>query len=100
MDDLPQEPRNLRFLRYLVTGLTATMILGVAAIVVMLFLRLNDKGPALPDRVSLPQGMTAAAVTMGEGWYAVVADDQTGGQRILIFDAESGALRQTVEIEN
>ncbi len=48
----------------------------------------------LPDQVTLPEGVRADAVTMGQGWYAIVTDDD----RILIFDRASGELRQSVEI--
>lgn len=100
MDDthLPDErrdPPDIRFLKRLVTVLTATMILGVLAIVVLLVIRLNAvPGPALPAPVRLPEGVRATAVTAGEGWYAVVTDDG----RILIYGTE-GALRQEVEVD-
>jgi hypothetical protein len=97
MPDAPPEPRNLRFLRLLVTVLTAVMILGIAAIVGLLTLRLSTPPrPVLPDNVALPDGVRANAVTFGAGWYAVVTDDD----RILIFDNASGALRQSVPIGN
>lgn len=91
-----QDRRNLRFLRVLVTVLTATMILGVLTVVVLLVIRLQ--GPAalpLPDRIVLPEGAQASAFTQGPGWFAVVTEDS----RILIFDGESGALRQEIPVE-
>jgi hypothetical protein len=95
----PREPSNLRFLRRLVTVLTAVMIAGVSAIVILLFMRLQSETPAprlpaLPDRITLPQDARPLAVTAGPGWYAVV----TEAGRILVYDAASGTLRQTVEI--
>ena len=56
--------------------------------------------PALCDvgasaTITLPDGTTPTAVTFGKGWIAVVTDDN----RILILDAESSALRQTIMIE-
>ncbi len=100
MDDLPPEPAHLRFLRRLVTVLTATMILGIIAIVALLIIRFTGEtpaqsGPVLPDRITLPHGETATAVTAGPGWYAVVTD----AQEILVFDRESGELRQRVPID-
>lgn len=96
MDDTPSpEPANLRFLRRLVTVLTAVMILGIAAVVGLLVLRLSTPPrPMLPETVALPDGVRAEAVTFGAGWYAVVTDADT----ILIFDSATGALRQSVEI--
>jgi hypothetical protein len=97
--ELNSEPQNLRFLRILVTVLTATMILGIATIVVLLFIRFSGETPAqsavtLPDQIELPDGVAARAVTFGDGWYAVVTD----GNNILIFDQATGELRQSVEI--
>jgi len=42
----------------------------------------------------LPEGVRANAVTMGADWFAVVTEDD----RILIFDRDSGEIRQTVQI--
>ncbi len=98
----PEEPANLKFLRRLVTTLTGTMIVGVVVIIGLLVMRFNGKpapvstGPELPASITLPQGAQATAFTMGKGWYAVVTD----GDTILIFDADSGELRQTIRIEN
>lgn len=96
MDDAPSpEPANLRFLRLLVTVLTTVMILGIAAVVGLLILRLSTPPrPTLPEAVTLPDGVRANAVTFGAGWYAVVTDADT----ILIFDSASGKLRQSVTI--
>ncbi|OSP56834.1 DUF6476 family protein [Pseudoruegeria sp. SK021] len=90
-----QEPANLRFLRRLITGLTATMIIGIATIVVLLVLRLSGAEPVpLPTEITLPEGQTATAVTYGPDWYAVV----TQSAQILIFDRNTGALRQQIQI--
>ena len=96
MDDDPQPelPANLRFLRGLVTVLTAVMILGVITIVSLLVIRLSDRPAPLPDQIALPDGATATAFTQARDWYAVVTEDD----RILIFDRESGALRQEIAI--
>lgn len=98
MDETPAplpEPANLRFLRLLVTVLAGVMILGIAAVVGLLALRLSvPPRPTLPDQVQLPEGVRAEAVTFGAGWYAVVTDADT----ILIFDSATGALRQSVAI--
>ncbi len=85
---------HLRFLKWLVTVLTATMILGVLTIVVLLVIRLQTPAVALPGEIVLPDGAVATAFTQGEGWFAVVTSDD----RILIFDRAGGALIQEVAI--
>jgi hypothetical protein len=95
MDDpKPVEPANLRFLRRLVTTLTATMIVGLLVIIALLVIRFSSRGVALPDQITLPAGVSASAFTKGDGWYAVVSD----ANQILIFDQTSGKLRQTIDI--
>ena len=90
------EPANLRFLRILVTTLTAVMICGLLVIVGLLVIRFSsERGPSLPEQVSLPAGTTALAITAAQDWYAVVTDDN----RILVFSQQTGELRQTLEIE-
>ncbi len=72
------------------------MILGFIIIVVLFVIRFSDAmGPTLPDVITLPDGTTPTAFTRGAGWYAVVTSDD----QILIFDLESGDLRQTLQVE-
>lgn len=86
----------MKYLRILVTVLTATMILGFIVIVVLFVIRFSDAfGPKLPDVITLPDGTTPTAFTKGADWYAVVTSDD----RILIFDLDSGELRQTLQVE-
>jgi hypothetical protein len=99
MDDPTEvvEPANLRFLRRLVTVLTAVMICGLVVIIGLFVTRLGTATAplALPDAITLPEGARAQAFTQGVDWYAVVtADDQ-----ILIYSRVTGELRQTIEIE-
>lgn len=100
MQDAPlteddKDPLNLRVLRILVTVLTVVMIVGLITVVITFVTRFpGGDGVALPDQVTLPEGVRASAVTMGADWYAVVTDED----RILIFDRASGELRQSVEI--
>ena len=90
------EPAQLKFLRRLVTTLTAVMIFGLITIIALIVIRMmTPAGPPLPDVVTMPDGARATAFTRGPDWYAVVTDDD----RIVIFDAESGAVRQVVQIE-
>lgn len=94
-NDLP-EPASLKFLRLLVTVLTGVMIVGMV-VLVALFLSRYSSSPSVsvPDTLQLPDGVQATAITFGPGWTAIVTDDNT----ILIYDADSGSLRQTVTIE-
>lgn len=94
-DEEVAEPANLRFLRRLVTVLTATMIGGVLLIVVLIVIRFHDVPPELPGRISLPDGAEALAFTQGPDWFAVVTTDDV----ILIFDRVTGELRQTISID-
>jgi hypothetical protein len=93
-------PGDLRFLRRLVLALTAVMIGGIVAIVALLVIRLGGAGaagqamPELPAGIALPEGAEARAVTFGTGWVAVVTSDD----RILVFDARDGRLRQELRI--
>ena len=97
-DPLPEpeapEPANLRFLRRLVTLLTAVMICGVLVVIGLLVTRLGRNTPPLPAEITLPNGAQARAFTQGPDWYAVVTSDD----QILIYDRLTGALRQTVQI--
>jgi hypothetical protein len=93
--ELTPEPTNLRFLRRLVTVLTATMIGGLFIIIALFVIRFSDRPAPLPDEITLPDGATASAFTQGDGWYAVVTQQNT----ILIFDRGSGALRQSIDIK-
>jgi hypothetical protein len=98
-DDFPEPPR-LRRLRRLVTLLTATLIVGVIATVGLLVIRLSAlaPAPALPPEIALPAGEQARAVTLGEGWLAVVTVDGAGRERIRLLDAATGAERAVTEI--
>jgi hypothetical protein len=100
-DDFPEPPR-LRRLRRLVTLLTATLIVGVIAIVVLLVIRLSaltePAMPSLPPEIALPPGESARAVTLGDGWLAVVTVDADGRERIRLLDRATGAERTVVEI--
>ncbi|KIC16147.1 MULTISPECIES: DUF6476 family protein [unclassified Leisingera] len=92
--EIQTEPPQIRFLRRLVTTLTVVMIGGLVVIISLLVIRLQDTDAPLPAEITLPEGVEAEAVTLGRDWIAVVSQDN----RILIFDRESGALRQEVQI--
>ena len=97
MDDTPEmaPDAGLTFLKWLVTGLTATMLLGLIVLITLFVTRFpTSTAVPLPDSIALPDGATATAFTRGPDWVAVV----TGDDRILIYDAETMALRQSVAI--
>lgn len=92
----PVDAGTVKYLRILVTTLSATMILGFIIIVVLFVIRFSEvMAPPLPETITLPDGTTPAAFTKGPDWYAVVTSDD----RILIFDLKSGALRQTIQVD-
>jgi hypothetical protein len=87
---------TVKYLRVLVSVLTVTMILGFIVIVALFVIRFSgNEAVALPEAITLPDGARATAFTQGADWFAVVTDDD----RILIYDRQSGALRQTITIE-
>jgi hypothetical protein len=88
-------PPQLIFLKRLVTALGVVMIAGFLVLIAALVIRLNADPLPLPDRISLPEGVTATAFTQGTDWFAVVTSDN----RILIYDRTTSALRQEVAIE-
>lgn len=71
------------------------MIAGFIVLIAFLVTRFPTGSDPLPfpDSIALPENATATAITRGDGWVAVVTDDQ----RILVY-GDDGALRQTVEI--
>lgn len=89
------EPANLRFLRRLVTVLTATMIGGVILIIALIVMRFNAPPPDLPQTITLPGGAKAISFTQGPDWYAVVTD----ADEILIYDRITGQLRQSITVD-
>ena len=98
-EEAPEPPR-LRQLRLMVLALTATLIAGVIAIVALLVIRLSalPSAPSLPPEVALPAGESARAVTLGDGWLAVVTVDAAGRERIRVLDRATGAERAVTEI--
>ena len=96
MDDIPQpvDAKTLKFLRLLVTVLTATMILGLLVIIALFVIKFSETRPPLPDRIVLPAGTRAVAFTQSDTWYAVVTQDN----RILIYSPTTGTLLQEIEV--
>ena len=72
------------------------MIGGVITVVWLLVTRMPQAFqavPTLPEAIEMPQGTKAQAVTFGEGWFAVVTEDD----RILIF-SKAGQVLQDIAI--
>ena len=101
MQDAPApdgQDATLRFLRILVTSLTVTMIAGLITVVAVFVIRFpsdNDGTLIVPDKITLPAGEQASAVTQGKGWVAIV----TESGNILVFDGRTGALRDTFTVK-
>lgn len=88
-------PPQLIYLKRLVTALAVVMIAGFLVLIGSLVIRLNADPLPLPERITLPEGVTATAFTQGADWFAVVTSDN----RILIYDRTTSALRQEVAID-
>ncbi|UWQ17860.1 DUF6476 family protein [Jannaschia sp. M317] len=92
MDEVP-EPTNLRFLRILVTVLTAVMIVGLLTVVTLLVTRLRAPAPVAAEALALPDGIQVHAVTQTPTrWLVTTTDD-----RLLIF-APDGTLQREVPL--
>jgi hypothetical protein len=91
-------PRDLRFLKTLVTVLTVAMIAGVITITALLVIRLNagDGETVLvdPGMFPLPQGVGVVGFSVVEGLTVIVGDDRV----IRVFDSEGRDLVQEIEL--
>ncbi len=71
------------------------MIAGFITIVALFVMRFSDmQSVEVPDEITLPDGARASAFTRGEGWFAIVTDDD----EILIYNRVTGNLRQRIKI--
>ncbi|MBI1219660.1 MAG: hypothetical protein GC186_14055 [Rhodobacteraceae bacterium] len=98
-EDLIRLDPTVRFLKWLVTALTITMIAGLITIVAVFVIRFptdDDQIPAIPAKITLPAGETPSAVTMGKGWVAIVTDSG----KILIFDGRTGVLKHSYALND
>ncbi|KPN62223.1 hypothetical protein SAMN04488527_10542 [Aliiroseovarius crassostreae] len=103
MDNTPQDEittdtpidGTVRFLKILVTTLTATTIIGLIVLITVIVMRVQEIPTIpLPDLIPLPDGAQAVSFTQAGDWYAVITD----ANQILIFDRASGDLRQTIQV--
>ncbi len=90
---------GLTLMRRLVTSLLVVMILGFLLLIGLLVTRFPSMNTPVsfdfPENITLPDGAQAQNFTRGADWIAIV----TTNDEILIFDATTGDLRQTVVIE-
>lgn len=70
------------------------MIVGFIVLIALFVIRFQERQPPLPDEITLPDGAKASAFTKGDGWYAVVTQDQ----RILIFSADTGEIINDIKV--
>ncbi|MDA9998887.1 DUF6476 family protein [Planktomarina temperata] len=82
----PTEPANLRFLRRLVTTLTATMIVGLLAIFTVLVIRLQSPVAIFPEIIALPEGTQVLSVSRTANELIVI--DQNRKIYLLSLDGE------------
>jgi hypothetical protein len=96
----PKAIAGLTLMRRLVTSLLVVMILGFLLLIGLLVTRFPTLNAPisydLPENITLPAGISAQSFTRGPDWVGIV----TVAGEILIFDATSGALRQTMQIQS
>jgi len=91
-----QDAALVRYLKWLVTALSVTMIAGFIVLVTVVVMRFNQGkgGLAFPDSIALPDGVTAQSLTRGPDYLLVVG---TQG-RVFVFSPDGQDLRQEIEI--
>lgn len=114
MSEIPPDapdarPPEVRFLKILVTVLTATMIAGLVTIIALLVIRLPGGGGTgaapgvtyrLPPTLALPEGVRPAAVSFTATGQIVIlteTDDPARPGTVLLYGAD-GALRGQAEL--
>ncbi|WP_156945905.1 DUF6476 family protein [Roseicyclus elongatus] len=95
MDEAPKDqaglPRDLRFLKTLVTVLTGVMIAGVITITALLVIRLNDTAEApiltvAPGEYAVPEGVGVTGFQLVGRHVVIIGDDNV----IRVFERDSG----------
>jgi len=97
-DDATALPRDLRFLKTLVTVLTVVMIAGVITITTLLVIRLNAGAAPVfvaPGEFALPEGVGIVGFSVVEGQTVIVADDGV----IRVFDSDSRNPVQEITLQ-
>ena len=87
---------TVRFLKILVTTLTATTIVGLIILISVIVMRVQQAATVpLPDQIALPAGTKATAITRGTDWLGVVTEDN----RILIYDLDGTTLLREIDVK-
>ena len=91
-----QDAALVRYLKWLVTALSVTMIAGFIVLVTVVVMRFNQGagGPAFPGSIALPEGVIAEAVTRGPDYLLVVGTEG----RVFVFSPDGQELRQEIDI--
>jgi hypothetical protein len=98
--DMPQ----FRTMRRMVTVLTATMIVGIAAIFAVITIRIASEPAAVTVKafdaevVVVPAGEVITASGVTRGAISLVTRDAAGVERLRVFDPTTGAAVDIVEI--
>jgi uncharacterized integral membrane protein len=96
-DETTALPRDLRFLKALVTVLTVVMIAGVITITALLVIRLNGGAPPVtiaPGDFEVPAGVAVLGISVIDGQTVIVGDDGV----IRVYDTESRAMLQDITL--
>lgn len=91
----PAEPANLRFLRRLVTTLTATMILGLVAIFTVLVIRLQPTNEVFPEILALPKKTEVLSISRTSSEIIVISQEKI----IYVLSFDGKKLLQTFQIK-
>ena len=84
---------HLLFLRFLVTVLTLTMIVGIIVIITLFITRFNKQELPIPEKLNLPSDSKPVAFTQTKSWFGVVDDND----QLFIFNL-NGNLIQKIHI--
>ena len=87
-------PPDLRFLKGLVTVLTAVMIGGLITVVALLVTRLPGGAVAVPEELAMPAGTEVFAITQTPALWLVTTRDE----RLLVFERD-GTLRREIALD-
>ena len=98
-EDTPLSEKDaslVRYLKWLVTALSVTMIAGFIVLVTVVVMRFNQGSAptAFPEAIALPDGVTAQAVTRGPDFLLVVSENG----RVFVFSPDGQTLRQEIGI--
>ncbi len=86
----------MRYLKWLVTTLTVTMIVGLVVLIALVVMRFNQSTPLeFPDQIALPQGVNVESLTRGPDYLLVVSEDG----RAFVFSPDGQTLRKELDLD-